>query len=263
MSRVCEVWQLGEVDYAAALALQGRLAAARAAASAPDRLLLLTHPHTFTLGSAARPEHLLWDAAERQRRGVAVHRADRGGGVTYHGPGQLVAYPIITLDDADLTPVSLRSTPSLPMERGLGGEVSRDVIAYMRALEAVVIGALADCGIRAYTAAGLTGVWADTPCGPAKVCAIGARVTARGVTKHGCALNVNTDLSYFSGIVSCGIRDRGVTSMAALLGGPADAAAVAARVAAHFARVFGFQMRSAHLAAGDPTAHALADLGKR
>lgn len=218
MSRVCAVSRLGEVDYAGALALQRRLAEARARGAAPDRLLLLTHPHTFTLGSAARAEHLLWDEAERQRRGVVVHRADRGGDVTYHGPGQLVAYPIITLE-------------------------TRDPIAYVRALEQVVIGALADFGIRARAVAGLTGVWADAPAGPAKVCAIGVRVTARAVTRHGFALNVNTDLSYFSGIVPCGIHDRGVTSLAALLGGPADADAAAARVVAHFGRVFGFEMR--------------------
>ncbi|MGQ9889653.1 MAG: lipoyl(octanoyl) transferase LipB [Aggregatilineales bacterium] len=218
MSRVCEVWQLGEMDYAAALALQGRLAAARAAGAAPDRLVLLTHPHTFTLGSAARAEHLLWDAAERARRGVAVHRADRGGGVTYHGPGQLVAYPIVTLE-------------------------TRDPIGYARALEQVVIGALADFGVRARAVAGLTGVWVDTPSGPAKVCAIGARITARGVTKHGCALNVNADLSYFGGIVPCGIHSCGVTSLASLLGGTVEMDAVAARVVAHFGRVFGFEMR--------------------
>ena len=237
MSRVCEVWQLGEMDYAAALALQGRLAAARAAGDAPDRLLLLTHPHTFTLGSAARAEHLLWGAAERARRGVAVHRADRGGGVTYHGPGQLVAYPIITLE-------------------------TRDPIAYARALEQVVIGALADFGIRACAVAGLTGVWADTPSGLAKVCAIGARITARSVTKHGCALNVSADLSYFGGIVPCGIRDRGVTSMAALLGGPVDTDAVTARIVARFGRVFGFEIRTTN-PARSPAAYQLLDLCAR
>lgn len=218
MSRICEVWRLGELDYAAALALQGRLAAARARGETPDRLLLLSHPHTFTLGSASRAEHLLWDEAERQRRGVQVCRADRGGGVTYHGPGQLVGYPIVALE-------------------------RRDAVGYLRALEQVVIGALADFGIAGLTQAGLTGVWVETPGGAAKICALGARVSARAVTKHGFALNISTDMAYFSGIVPCGLRQRGVTSMAALAGGAAGADAVAARVVAHFGRVFGCEMR--------------------
>jgi lipoyl(octanoyl) transferase len=213
VSRVCEVWRLGEVDYTAALALQTRLAAARGRGETGDRLLLLTHPHTFTLGSAGRMEHLLWNEAECQRRGVRVCRADRGGDITYHGPGQLVAYPIVALE-------------------------RRDAVGYVRALEQVVIGALADCGIAAQTLAGLTGVWA----GGAKICAIGVRVTARAVTRHGFALNVNPDLAYFGGIIPCGLRDRAVTSMAALLGRPPDWDTVEARIAARFGQVFGFEM---------------------
>lgn len=218
MSRVCALWRLGEVAYAEALALQTRLAAARGRGETGDALLLLSHPHTYTLGSAGRSEHLLWDAAERQRRGVQVCRADRGGDITYHGPGQLVGYPIIALE-------------------------TRDPIAYVRALERVVIGALADFGIAGRAQAGLTGVWVETPGGAAKICAIGVRVSARAVTKHGFALNINTDMAYFSGIIPCGLRDRGVTSMAALLGGPLDADAVEARAAARFGQVFGFAMQ--------------------
>ena len=217
MRRRCEVWQLGRVPYAEAWALQNRLADAHDA----DRLLLLEHPHTYTLGSSARDEHLLMSPEERQRLGIALFRVDRGGDITYHGPGQIVGYPILQLG---------RDT------------LRADAVGYVRKLEQVIIAALADYGVAARPIKGLTGVWVDTPQGEAKIAAIGVRVNVRAVTKHGFALNLNTDLSYFGGIVPCGIADRGVTSLAALLGAPVDQAEAARRLIAHFGAVFDYEM---------------------
>jgi lipoic acid synthetase len=197
---------LGTVGYREAETLQRALHAR----SDDDYLLLLEHPHVYTLGSSAKLEHVLCDPATV---GAELIEADRGGDVTYHGPGQLVGYPIVSLSE------------------WRAGQ--RDVVAYVRALEEVLIGALADFGITAERSAGYTGVWVDDE----KIAAIGVRVS-RGRTRHGFALNVDPDLSMFSHIVPCGIRDRGVTSMARLVG-PVDIEAVGERVTAHFAERFG------------------------
>lgn len=222
MNTRCEVSLPGRIPYYEAWELQNRLADRRGRDEIPNRLLLLQHPHTFTLGSSGQAENLLWSPEECARRGVEVARVDRGGDITYHGPGQLVAYPIIRLPRGD----SLRA----------------DVIGYIRNLEMVVINTLSDYGVTGKTIAGLTGVWVDTPGGEEKICAIGVKVTTRAVTKHGFALNLNTDLSYFEGIIPCGVRDKGVTSLAALLGAPVDEAAAARRLVAHFGQVFGLEM---------------------
>ncbi|MBZ0299385.1 MAG: lipoyl(octanoyl) transferase LipB [Anaerolineae bacterium] len=225
---------MGRVPYAHAWDLQAKLVQARSQGSAPDRLLLLEHPHTFTLGSAGHNEYILWDEAERQRRGVELFHIDRGGDVTYHGPGQLVGYPILQLP---------RTSERLKL----------DVLGYLRNIESVIIRTLADFDIEGRSIPGLTGVWVDTPRGEEKICAIGVKINVKAVTKHGFALNVHTDLDYFSGIIPCGIRDKGVTSMARLFGGPVDADAVTERLVAHFGEVFGFEMirsTSAHTAQG-------------
>lgn len=214
----CEVWPLGRVPYAEALALQERLMAERAA-GAPDRLLLLEHPPVYTLGSAADAAHILWGADERARRGVEVAQIDRGGDVTWHGPGQLVAYPILQL-------------PRMP------GAMHANVIGYVRGLERALINMLATYAVEAYPLKGLTGVWVSTPAGDAKIAAIGVRVNVKAITKHGIALNLNADLSYFDGIIPCGIHDKGVTSLAALLGGPVDEADAYRRFAQAFGAVF-------------------------
>ena len=219
---VCEVWQLGRVPYDEAWTLQNQLSDARAAEDAIDRLLLLEHPHTYTLGSAGHDEYVLYSEAERQRLGITTVRVDRGGDVTYHGPGQIVGYPIVRL----------------PRDH----ELRTNVIGYVRNLEQVIIRTLADYGISARPIAGLTGVWVDTSRGEEKIAAIGVRVNVKAVTKHGFALNVNTDMSYFRGIIPCGIRDKGVTSMAMLLGAPVNEANVRERVIAHFGAVFGYDM---------------------
>ncbi len=222
---VCEVWHIDRIAYDEALSLQSQLVAQRSQNAAPDRLLLLEHPHTYTLGSSGKEAHLLLTPEERQARAVSVFHVDRGGDITYHGPGQLVGYPIIRL---------VR-----------GENVRGDVLRYLRELEEIIIQTLADFHIRAYRIQGLTGVWVDTPRGAEKICAIGVMVNARMVTKHGFALNINTDLSYFDGIIPCGIRDKGVTSMAQVLGESVDRGAVETAIVHHFGHILDFQMRYA------------------
>jgi lipoyl(octanoyl) transferase len=201
----------GEVPYEQAWAWQRELVAQRAAGAREDALLLLEHPPTITLGRGAHREHLLVAPDELARRGVALVETDRGGDVTYHAPGQIVGYPILKLSRH-------------------GG----DVLRYLRDLEEVLIRALATYGLRGERTEQLTGGWVEG----AKIAAIGVRVSASGVTSHGFALNVATDLAGFGQIVPCGIRDRGVTSLAALLGAPPSMEEVRGRVLDAFAEVF-------------------------
>jgi lipoic acid synthetase len=207
------------VEYTAAWELQKKLAAARAAGRIGDTLLLLEHQPVYTLGSTAREEHVL-DAG-----GVPVVRSDRGGDVTYHGPGQLVGYPILDLQQH-------------------GG----DIIAYIRQLEEVLIRALATFGVTASRRAGYTGVWVDFGEKPAKIASIGVKVDAQHVITHGFALNVDVDLAAFQHIVPCGLRDCAVTSLAQLLSDKAPPLhQVADQVAQSFAEVFGLEPRQAYL----------------
>lgn len=206
----------GLFPYAIAWRWQRDLVARRAAGEIPDVLLTLEHPPVFTAGKSADPSHLLWDEDERTRRGVALHEVDRGGDVTYHGPGQLVVYPIIQL-------------------AGI-----RNVVDYVRALEETCVRVAADLGISATPVEGYPGVWV----GDDKLAAIGARVT-RGVTMHGLAFNVTTDLTDFDGIVPCGIPDRGVCSLRSL-GVETTVADVLPRFRARFAEVFGCTVREPH-----------------
>jgi lipoic acid synthetase len=182
------------------------------ARSDADYLLLLEHPHVYTLGSSAKLEHVLIEPASV---GAELLTADRGGDVTYHGPGQLVGYPIVSLSE---------------WKAG-----HRDVVAYVRQIEDVIIAVLADFGIVAGRNDGYTGVWV----GDAKVAAIGVRVS-RGRTRHGFALNVEPDLTMFDHIVPCGIRDKTVTSMTALLGRSIDMREVVDHVVERFAAEFGY-----------------------
>lgn len=181
---------LGSVPYRDAWDLQRELVEEVRAGARPDTLLLLEHPHVFTMGKRAVMEHVLWDEGERGRRGVDLVWCDRGGDVTYHGPGQLVGYPILDL-------------------RRHGG----DVLAYLRRLEDTLIEYLQGLGVEADRVAGYTGVWT----GAGKIAAIGVKLTET-VVSHGFALNLSTDLDYFGGIVPCGIEDKEVTSVAALRG---------------------------------------------
>ena len=228
----CHLIHLGLTDYETAWDIQRRLAEARAAGQIADTLLLLEHPHTYTLGRAAHIEHLLMSEAERARRGVKVIHVDRGGDITYHGPGQLVAYPIRYLGQPDPT----------------GRLVKADYVGYIRSLEEVLIRTLAPFGLQGYRVEGYTGVWVEGPSGPEKIAAIGVRVNARGISTHGAALNVTTDLTYFRGIIPCGISDRAVTSMQALLGERTPPMReVIASFEAAFAGVFGCELIPARL----------------
>jgi lipoyl(octanoyl) transferase len=210
--RNCCVRELGRISYSAALELQRVLVAARKVGATPDQLLLLEHPHVITLGRNGRLENLLAGEEVLTRAGISFFPADRGGDVTYHGPGQLVGYPILDLR-----------------------EWKRDVGAYVRALEQVLIDTLADYGIEAGRIPKLTGVWV----GERKIAAIGVHLS-RWITSHGFALNVHTDLSYFQYIVPCGLT-KPVTSMAQL-GVRATLNEVSETLAGHFGRVFDCQM---------------------
>ena len=212
--RCCALRQLGRVDYASALQLQQQLASRRKQGLIPDQLLLLEHPHVITMGRNGHMENLLANHDILARAGIAFFPTDRGGDVTYHGPGQLVGYPILDLRDWQ-----------------------RDVGAYVRAVEETIIATLAEYGIEAGRIPKLTGVWV----GERKIAAIGVHLS-RWVTSHGFALNVSTDLSYFQYIVPCGLT-RPVTSMAAL-GVRASLDEVGAKLAVHFARVFDCEMEN-------------------
>lgn len=209
--RDLEIRRLGRVPYAAALDLQRTLVAERQADRIPDQLLLLEHPPVVTLGVRAKGErrHVLATGDALAAMGIELHETGRGGDVTYHGPGQIVGYPIL-----DLKPDRC------------------DVHRYVRDLEEVIIRTVADFGIAASRSAGLTGVWVGTE----KLAAIGVRIS-RWVTSHGFALNVKTDLRGFSLIVPCGIADRGVTSFEAL-GQAVERAPVEDRLVAHLSQVF-------------------------
>jgi lipoyl(octanoyl) transferase len=229
----CAARWLGSVPYAQALTLQDDLVARRAAGEVPDQLLLLEHPHVLTLGRGAKGAHVLVDRAGLAARGVDLFETGRGGDVTYHGPGQLVAYPIL-----DLAPDRC------------------DLHRYVRDLERVMMAVLTDFGVEGHVVPGRTGVWVDRAgLPPAKIGAIGVRV-ARWITSHGIALNVTTDLAYFDLIVPCGLQGAAVTSLSALAAGhgasrPAAGVAVAAapslrdvarRFVVHFGAVFGRRM---------------------
>ncbi len=208
-----QVHRLGRVGYRQAWALQRQLLAARRQGRISDTLVLLSHPPVITMGRGGRPEHLVGSLRELSGRGVEFVETDRGGDVTFHGPGQVVGYAIV-----DLT------------------QRKRDLHRYLRDIEEVIVRAVAEFGIDAGRVPGLTGVWV----GDAKLAAIGVRVS-RWITHHGFALNVDTDLSYFDLIVPCGITDKRVTSMKKLLGRDIDRDVVEDALARSFSRVFGAQ----------------------
>ncbi len=210
--RTLAVRRLGTVSYADALTLQAELVARRRAGEIPDTLLLLEHPHVITLGSGSHDEHVLVSPEERAERGIELFETGRGGDVTYHGPGQLVGYPIL-----DLKPDRC------------------DLHRYLRDLEEALIEVLAEFGLEGGRKEGLTGVWVDDR----KLAAIGVRVSSGWITSHGFALNVTTDLSYFGTIVPCGIRAHGVGSISSELGRPIAMADVEAAAVRGFERVFG------------------------
>ncbi|HET9438658.1 MAG TPA: lipoyl(octanoyl) transferase LipB [Longimicrobiales bacterium] len=210
--RSIEVRRLGLLPYADALSMQDDLVRRRRAGEIPDQLLLLEHPHVITLGTSSSTNHILVDDAERALLGIELFETGRGGDVTYHGPGQLVGYPIL-----DLKPDRC------------------DLHRYVRDIEEALIRALAQFGLVCGRKEGLTGVWLDDE----KLAAIGVRVSSGWITSHGFALNVNTNLQFFDSIIPCGIRDHGVTSMEIALGKSIDLESVGSAVAEQFSVIFG------------------------
>ena len=209
-----EAWLLrpaGPVSYAPANEAMHRLAERRLAGEIPDTVILLEHPPVFTAGRRARPDELVWSPSQLEARGAEVHRIDRGGSFTFHGPGQLVGYPIVDLG------------------------AKPDAAGHLRRMEEVVIRAAADLGIGLERRPDVqTGVWA----GDRKVCAIGVRLMRARITLHGFAVNCQTDLSWFDGIVPCGLPDHGVTSLSDLAGRPVTVEELRPLVERHAEEVF-------------------------
>ncbi len=233
------VVQLGRIDYSRGLRLQQQLVELRKAGQIGDVLLLLEHTAVITLGRNAKAANVLASPEQLAMRGVEVFECDRGGDVTFHGPGQLVGYPIVDLrgfESSSQFPVlsSQKNPNSQAVERKTLGAVD-----YVRLLEEVLIRTCGDFGIPTQRVAGLTGVWTDD--GERKIAAIGVHIS-RSVTSHGFAVNVSTDLSLFDLIVPCGIVSKPVTSMQQELGHEVEFNSVAQAVLRNFGIVFGRQM---------------------
>ena len=207
-----EVQDLGLVPYAEAWAWQSDLVWRRRAGDIPDQLLLLQHPHVITLGTASSRAHIVADQSRLQELGIDLVDVGRGGDVTYHGPGQLVGYPILDLEPD-----------------------RKDVHRYLRALESVLVHTLGEMGIQGEPVPDLTGVWVDGR----KIAAIGVRISSGWITSHGFALNVSNDLSFFETIVPCGIQDVSVTSVSQELGRPVGVPDILGIVSRAFSEVFG------------------------
>jgi len=212
---------LGLIGYAEAWELQKRVVAARKAGAIEDVLLLCEHPPVITLGRSGKRENLLASEHVLRQKGVEFHATDRGGDITYHGPGQIVGYPILNL-----------------------GAIRRDVVWYVRTLEEAMIRATAEFGIIAERVAGKTGIWVRAGNTEEKLAAIGVHIS-RWVTSHGFAYNVSTDLRNFDLIVPCGIADRKATSLEKLLGRSVEEKEVAPRIAKHLGELFGLAMKVA------------------
>lgn len=238
-----DVIDLGLMEYESAWKLQDDYAREIAEGKRAPTLLLVEHPHVYTFGRRGRQENLLWRESQLKEKGIDIHWVDRGGDVTYHGPGQLVGYPLIPL-----TPLpSLQGTG----DKGQGRIPDADYVGYVRSLEKVIVIALANLGLAAGQRAGLTGVWIQADvhsrcprCSPedrkkpAKIAAIGVKVDARGVSRHGFALNVNPEMDYWDGIIACGLQDEPVVSLADLFVEPPSMERVKQEVVAAFREVF-------------------------
>jgi len=235
MSMKIEVLDLGLIEYETAWKLQDQYAAEIAEGNRAPTLLLLEHPHVYTFGRRGKQENLLWGEAQLKDKGIDIHWVDRGGDVTYHGPGQLVGYPLLPLGKVD-------SENKLPQA---------DYVGYVRKLEQTLIIALANLGLVSGQRSGLTGVWIQPDvhsrcprCSPedrkkpAKIAAIGVKVDARGVSRHGFALNVNPDMEYWDGIIACGLQDEPIASLADLFESPPSMTRVKEEVVKAFREVF-------------------------
>ena len=221
MPNNCLTVDLGLIGYAEAYALQKRIVAARKADAIEDVLLFCEHPHVITQGRNGKREHLLVGEHVLRQKGVEFYETSRGGDITYHGPGQIVGYPILNL-----------------------GEIRRDVVWYVRTLEEAMIRATAEYGISAQREPGKTGVWVEVKqdgSSSEKLGAIGVHIS-RWVTSHGFAYNVATDLRFFDLIVPCGIADRRATSLEKLLGRTVETEDARPKIAVHLAGLFGLYL---------------------
>jgi len=217
--RDCLTIDLGLIGYAEAYALQKRIVSARKAEAIEDVFLLCEHPHVITQGRNGKREHLLVSENVLRQKGLEYYETSRGGDITYHGPGQIVGYPILNLS-----------------------AIRRDVVWYVRTLEEAMIRATAEFGIAAERVAGKTGIWVRAGNTEEKLAAIGVHIS-RWVTSHGFAYNVSTDLRNFDLIVPCGIADRKATSLEKLLGRQVEQKEVAPRIAKHLGELLGLEMR--------------------
>jgi lipoyl(octanoyl) transferase len=219
--KICGIVDLGLIGYAEASALQKRVVGARKAGAIEDVLLFCEHPHVITQGRNGKREHLLVSEHVLRQKGVEFHATNRGGDITYHGPGQIVGYPILDL-----------------------GAIRRDVVWYVRTLEEAMIRATAEFGITAERVAGKTGIWVRTGKTEEKLAAIGIHIS-RWVTSHGFAYNVSTDLRNFDLIVPCGIANRKATSLEKLLGRSVEEKEIAPRIGKHLGELLGLEMKEA------------------
>src|SRR6266700_5279622 len=217
----CSIVDLGLIGYAEAWELQKRVVAARKAGAIEDVLLFCEHPHVITLGRSGKRRNLLASESVLRQKGVEYFETTRGGDITYHGPGQIVGYPILNL-----------------------GAIRRDVVWYVRMLEEAMMRATAEFGINAERVAGKTGIWVRVGATEEKLAAIGVHIN-RWVTSHGFAYNVSTDLRNFELIVPCGIADRKATALEKLLGRNIEQKEVAPRIAKHLGELLGLEMKEA------------------
>jgi lipoate-protein ligase B len=244
MTGVCQVHNLGMVPYQEAWDLQNRLAGEIHAGTRPPTLLLLEHPHTYTFGRSGDAKNLLWGKTELVEKGIEVHWVDRGGDITYHGPGQLVGYPLLPLGIPRVQPS--KDSQHLPQA---------DYIGYLRKLEAALISTLKEFGLRGEQHPGLTGVWLNSASNPAlvelnnppdqrpiKIASIGVKVDSHGISRHGFALNVDPDMSYWEGIVACGLDGYNEISLAKVLSPAPDINTVINKLIIAFGEQFNYQL---------------------
>jgi lipoyl(octanoyl) transferase len=243
VSEFCQVYILGEVPYQQAWDLQNQMAGEIHAGDRPPTLMLLEHPHTYTFGRSGDARNLLWGQAQLADKGIAVHWVDRGGDITYHGPGQLVGYPLLPLG----TPQQDATASLLPRA---------DYIGYLRNLEGVLIATLHEFGLQATRQKGMTGVWLpgastqeaaaqkqESDLRPVKIASIGVKVDSHGISRHGFALNVEPDMSYWQGIVACGLDGYSESSLAQQLSPAPRMQTVIEKLIPEFGRQFHFHMQ--------------------
>jgi len=250
-----EVLDLGLMEYERAWKLQNEYAREIAEGKRSPTVLLLEHPHVYTFGRRGKQENLLWGESQLREKGIAIHWVDRGGDVTYHGPGQLVGYPLLPLGVPHPQPLPAERFAVSQGERGVRIP-DADYVGYVRKLEKTLIVVLARLGLAAGQRSGLTGVWIQADVHsrcqrckpedrkkPAKIAAIGVKVDARGVSRHGFALNVNPDMEYWDGIIACGLQNEPVVSLADLFPDPPSMERVKEEVVNAFGEVFDYAMK--------------------